>query len=84
MHRVKNLPARGVYAITDGPRIDLIPAVEAALAGGAAVVQYRDKSADHERRHAEAQALKDACERHGVPLIINDDVDLAADIGAGA
>jgi len=61
MHRAKNFPARGVYAITDGPRRDLIAAVEAALAGGAAVVQYRDKSSEHDRRRVEAQALKEAC-----------------------
>ena len=82
MHRAKNFPARGVYAITDGPRHDLLAAVEAALAGGAAVVQYRDKSGELDRRRAEAQALKDACDRHNVPLIINDDVDLAIQITA--
>ena len=82
MHRAKNFPARGVYAITDGPRRDLIAAVEAALAGGAAVVQYRDKSSEHDRRRVEAQALKEACDGHGVPLIVNDDVDLAVQIGA--
>jgi thiamine-phosphate pyrophosphorylase len=83
MHRAKNLPARGVYAITDRPRRDLIAVVDAALTGGAAIVQYRDKSSDDDRRRAEAQAIKDACDRHGAPLIINDDVDLAAEIGAG-
>jgi len=82
MHRVKNFPARGVYAITDGPRDDLIPAVEAALAGAAAVVQYRDKSSDHDRRRAEARAIKEACDRHDVPLIVNDDLELAVEIGA--
>jgi len=82
MHRAKNFPGRGVYAITDGPRRDLMAVVEAALIGGAVVVQYRDKSSDRERRRAEALALKEACDRHGIPLIINDDVDLAADIGA--
>ena len=83
MHRAKNFPARGVYAITDGPRRDLIAAVEATLAGGAAIVQYRDKSSDRDRRRTEAQTIKQACDRHGAPLIINDDVDLAAEIGAG-
>ncbi len=82
MHRAKNFPARGVYAITDGPRRDLIAAVEGALTGGAAIVQYRDKSSDHERRRAEAHAIKEACDRHSVPLIINDDVELAVDIAA--
>jgi thiamine-phosphate pyrophosphorylase len=76
------LPARGLYAITDGPRPDLLAAVEGALSGGAAILQYRDKSGDRERRHAEAADLLAVCRRFGVPLIINDDVELAAAIGA--
>ena len=73
---------RGLYAITDGPRPDLYSAVESALNGGAAILQYRDKSGESERRHAEAASLLAACRRFGVPLIVNDDVDLAAAIGA--
>jgi len=80
--RPQRLPARGLYAITDGPRPDLQAAVEAALNGGAAILQYRDKSADGARRHTEAAQLLAACRRSGVPLIINDDVELAATIGA--
>jgi thiamine-phosphate pyrophosphorylase len=84
MHRLGPhcLPARGLYAITDGPRPDLRAAVERALEGGAAIVQYRDKSGDGERRRAEGAALLAVCHRFGVPLIINDDVELAAAIGA--
>jgi thiamine-phosphate pyrophosphorylase len=77
-----SFPARGLYAITDGPRVDLLTACEAALRGGAAVLQYRDKSADMERRRSEAAALAALCARYGAPLIINDDVELAAVIGA--
>jgi len=75
-------PARGLYAITDGPRADLIDACAAALEGGAAVLQYRDKTSDHTRRHDEASALAALCARHHVSLIINDDIELAAVIGA--
>jgi len=84
MHRNRPhcLPPRGLYAITDGPRPDLHAAVESALNGGAAILQYRDKSAESERRHAEAASLLAACRRFGIPLIVNDDVDLAAAIGA--
>ena len=81
-YRSHRLPARGLYAITDGPRPNLLAAVEAVLSGGAAVVQYRDKTADADRRHAEAAALLALCRRFGVPLIVNDDVELAASIGA--
>lgn len=69
---------RGLYAITDGPRADLVAACAAAMRGGAALVQYRDKSADGARRLSEASALAALCRAHGVPFIVNDDVDLAA------
>jgi thiamine-phosphate pyrophosphorylase len=72
------LPGFGLYAITDGPRADLIAAADAALRGGAAVLQYRDKTTDATRRLREAAALAELCRRRGVPLIVNDDVDLAA------
>jgi thiamine-phosphate pyrophosphorylase len=77
-----HLPPRGLYAISDGPRPDLPAAVEAALSGGAAVLQYRDKSTDAERRVAEATGLLALCHGFGVPLIINDDIELAGAIGA--
>lgn len=73
---------KGLYAITDGPRPDLEPAVLAALSGGASVVQYRDKTRDRARRSKEAGMLAQACARFGVPLIINDDVDLALECAA--
>ncbi len=76
-----NSPLRGLYAITDGgPRI--AAAVEAAIRGGARLVQYRDKSADPARRLIEARNLLELCHGHGVLLIVNDDVALAAEIGA--
>lgn len=73
---------RGLYAITDGPREDLLARVEAALNAGAMLLQYRDKSDDGDRRRNEAEALQELCVRFGVPLIINDDVALAAEVGA--
>ena len=72
----------GLYAITDGPRPDLESAVHSALIGGARVVQYRDKTRDHGQRSREAAQLATACAKFGVPLIINDDVDLALECGA--
>jgi thiamine-phosphate pyrophosphorylase len=74
---------RGLYALTDGataPR--LLAAVEAAIRGGARLVQYREKSTDPTRRLEESRALLALCRGHGVPLIINDDVELAAALGA--
>ncbi len=83
MHASQRHPLmRGLYAITDGPRGDLLVAAEAALAGGARMLQYRDKSTDPVRRHTEAMTLQTLCQAHGVPLIINDDIALAAAVGA--
>lgn len=76
------LARRGLYAITDGPRADLLDAATAAFAGGAVLLQYRDKTADAARRHDEAQALSRLCAEHGVGLIVNDDVALARAVGA--
>lgn len=75
----------GLYAITDPaltPGGRLLTALEAAIRGGARLVQYRDKSADRERRRREAEGLLELCRGHGVPLIINDDLELAAALGA--
>lgn len=76
---------RGLYAITDAALIAddrLIAAVEQAILGGARLIQYRDKSADAPRRLAQAQALNALCRRYAIPLIINDDVELAFQVGA--
>lgn len=74
------LPSRGLYAITDSALHSgraLENAVIRAIAGGAQMIQYRDKSEDADRRHAEAAMLVHVCRRHGIPMIVNDDVELA-------
>lgn len=85
MNPTRNL--RGLYVITDSALLGgsdrLVPAVAAAIAGGAALVQYRDKSADAGRRRWEAEDLAMLCRPLGIPLIINDDVALAVAVGAG-
>ncbi len=76
---------RGLYVLTDStliPDDKLVPAVAAAIAGGAVMVQYRDKSNDADKRRWEAQDLVNLCRPLGVLLIINDDVALAAAVGA--
>jgi len=75
---------RGIYAITDQELYDvaLIDKVEECLRGGVRVVQYRDKSNNPTRRRRDAYGLLQLCRSYQVPLIINDDVSLAAEIGA--
>ncbi|MBL6752459.1 MAG: thiamine phosphate synthase [Nevskia sp.] len=79
-------PLRGLYAITSAalcaqPAL-LLPAAEAALRGGARLLQYRDKLSTPSARLANAQALRALCRRHGALLIVNDDVELAVAAGA--
>jgi thiamine-phosphate pyrophosphorylase len=75
----------GLYAITDPvllPCWRLPDGVSAALQGGVRWVQYRNKRASAEEREQEARVLQLLCGRAGARLIINDDVELAARIGA--
>lgn len=78
------LPAAGLYAITDGPRPDLLSAAAAALRGGAVLLQYRDKTEDVTRRRVEARALAALCDEAGTLFVVNDDVELALACGARA
>lgn len=72
----------GLYAITPDCDEGLVRKVESALKGGARVLQYRNKSADLHKKKEQALSLKKLCKAHGVPLIINDDIDLAIEIDA--
>lgn len=75
----------GPYALTDHDEQDtatLVAEVRAALEGGVRLVQYRDKRSASERREEQARALLDCCRAFAVPLVINDDVALAAKIHA--
>ena len=75
---------RGLYLVT--PNWDdtdqLLATTDAALAAGAALVQYRHKDASPELRHEQATALLALCRRHGRPLVINDHIALCQAIGA--
>ncbi|HNE25761.1 MAG TPA: thiamine phosphate synthase [Pseudomonadales bacterium] len=80
-------PLRGLYAITDDHLLvdRLLPAVQAALAGGCRWVQYRSKHSKHsnaQQRKAEAQQLLTLCRTYNAFLLINDDVALAKTVGA--
>ena len=75
---------RGLYAVTPdlADTGTLLDRVEAALAGGARLLQYRNKIADAALRLAQARALAALCRRYGVPLVINDHLDLALAVAA--
>jgi thiamine-phosphate pyrophosphorylase len=75
---------RGLYAITpdEACTARLLARVEPVLAAGVSCLQYRNKSADARTRHAQAERLLPLCRASGVALVINDDMHLAAAIGA--
>ena len=74
-----------LYAVTDRAwtgRQTLLEQLEDALKGGVTLVQLREKDLPQEEFLTEALAAKALCHRYGVPLLINDDVDLALQCGA--
>ena len=74
-----------LYAVTDTSWLrgqTLAQQVEAALRGGATMVQLREKKLEGEELEREAREILAVCRKYGVPLLINDDVMLARKIGA--
>jgi len=74
----------GLYAVTPdlADTAVLLAKTQAALAGGARLLQYRNKTADENLRREQAAALRELCRRYGAILIINDHVELARDVDA--
>lgn len=74
-----------LYAVTDRSWTQnqtLYEQVEQALEGGVTIVQLREKNLSQEEFIKEAVKMKNLCHRYGVPLIINDNVDVALKSGA--
>jgi len=77
--RIASLP-RGLYIIIDPEVAGDRPEEEIArqaIEGGARLVQLRDKQREKGLQLAVARSLKEICAQAGVPLIINDHLDLA-------
>ena len=75
---------KGLYLVTpDWDDTDrLIAITEQALEAGAAVVQYRHKTASEALRSEQASALLALCRRHAVPFIVNDHLSLCEQLDA--
>jgi thiamine-phosphate pyrophosphorylase len=78
-----NLNSR-IYFITPAgiETKELLALVEAAVAGGAGMVQYREKSKSTRRMIADVHSMLQRCRPAGVPVIVNDRVDVALAAGA--
>jgi thiamine-phosphate pyrophosphorylase len=75
---------KGLYLVTpDWDDTDkLVSVSDAGLRGGAALLQYRHKTADAAMRREQAAALLALCRRHGKPFIINDYPELCVELDA--
>ena len=82
--RARALRVAGLYAVT--PDLDdtatLVAKVVAALQGGAAIVQYRNKRASPSLAREQARALARVLAVRGGMLVVNDDPDLASEVDA--
>lgn len=74
----------GLYAITpdEADTGVLVDKVRQALDGGAALVQYRSKTASPALQREQGEALLALCRRYRIPLIVNDSLELALAIDA--
>lgn len=85
MNRSLRKQLSGLYVITDALITDpekTIQSVEQALAGGARVIQYRDKTSHHEQRVHVSYAIRKLTQQVNALFIVNDDVDLAKKVTA--
>lgn len=75
---------RGLYLITpdESDTARLLARVAPLLDAGVAWLQYRNKGAGAALRREQAAALQALCAHAGVPLLVNDDAALAAEVGA--
>lgn len=74
-----------LYAVTDRSFVGkqtLYEQIEDALRGGVTILQLREKNLPEEEFIKEAIEVKKLCDKYGVPLIINDNVDVALMSGA--
>ncbi len=74
-----------LYAVTDRSWLNgktLYEEVHEAIMGGATMIQLREKNLDEESFLAEAKQIKELCARYHIPLIINDNIDVALKINA--
>ncbi|MBQ1659633.1 MAG: thiamine phosphate synthase [Clostridia bacterium] len=74
-----------LYAVTDRAWVGkqtLLEQIEDALKGGATIIQLREKKLDEDSFVEEAIQVRELCHKYNVPLIINDNVEVALKSGA--
>ena len=75
-----------LYAVTDRAWLDgrsLEDVIREVILGGVTLVQLREKELSDEAFFEEARRVKAICDAYRVPLIINDNVEIARKLGVG-
>lgn len=84
--REKIRNALSLYAVTDRRfsknQDEFFRQIEAAIKGGATMIQLREKGLPHEEFLQEALRVRELTRTYGIPLIINDNVEIALACGA--
>lgn len=80
----KRLDTSLLYLCTDARTEsgDLAEFTDAVLAGGVDIVQLRDKGLEAREELAALEVMRDACDRHGALLAVNDRADIARAVRA--
>ncbi|MEY9213063.1 thiamine phosphate synthase [Thermobifida halotolerans] len=75
----ERLAAARLYLCTDArtERGDLAEFLEEVLAGGVDIVQLRDRNLDVRKEITALETVREACERHGALVAVNDRADIA-------
>lgn len=74
-----------LYALTDRTWLNgrtLSDCVSEAIAGGATMIQIREKSSGYEEFKSQALEIQALCRENHIPFIVNDNVKLACEISA--
>ncbi len=84
--KIASSKIKGLYVIVDPEATkgrDVLEVAQAALEGGASVLQLRDKQSDKGEALSTARKLKELCDAYDALFIMNDDADIAALCGSG-
>lgn len=74
-----------LYGVTDRGNLHgktLMQQVEESLKGGVTLVQLREKHLSFQEFLEVAKEMKELCHKYGVPLLINDNVEICIESGA--
>lgn len=79
---IKDLLLYGITHRKDQDDEDFLNQLEEALQGGLTMVQVREKGSDDKEFYEIAKKVKELCNKYEIPIIVNDNIDIAMAIDA--